>query len=605
MQIDAKDFEKFKRLGISNILELSIIAPVKYFDFRLKKFVPFGTEGLFEIEVKDVIKTQKYLKIETFCVNFQKEMELIFFKYSPYHQKVFWKNVSLFVYGRLEYNFSKFQLIQPKKIPSARVGKIYPSYKTSIRADIFRNLIEKYVKKESLINEGVLEKYAEEIEKIHFPDSSFLESFQKRKGFEDEYLKALKFVEIYNHLKELKSKRKFLPALMNCKKDIEPFLKNLPFVLTKDQLKAIYDIKKDIAKNIAARRVIIGDVGSGKSIVMFATAFLAYPNRTILMAPTTILANQLYDEAKKYLPSYIKIALITSSSKEEYLDDFHFIIGTHALLYKNLPKACVIMVDEQHRFGTNQRNRLKKLIEQNRKSPHYFQFSATPIPRTQALIDSSLVDFSFIKETPFRKDITSKVVSKEDFKELLVHIKNEIDNNRQVLVVYPLIESSENYRYKSLEEAASFWKKYFQNVFITHGKDREKEDVLIEFRKNGDILLATTVIEVGISLPRLSTVIIVGAENLGLATLHQLRGRVSRTGLKGYCFLYTEDKNNKRLNEFAKVSSGFQIAELDLKYRQSGDLLKGKEQSGKSFRWIDLGQDKEIIEEAKKIVDSL
>ena len=379
-------------------------------------------------------------------------------------------------------------------------------------------------------------------------------------------------------------------------------MENLPFKLTNDQLKAIKDIQIDISKDVAARRVVIGDVGSGKSMVMFATAFLAFPNRSILMAPTTILANQLYEEAKKYLPKEIKTVLVTSSTKEENLENYHFIIGTHALLYKALPKACVIMVDEQHRFGTNQRQKLQKLIADKGESPHYFQFSATPIPRTKALIDSALVDFSFIKETPFKKDITTKVISKENFKELIYHIQKEIAKNHQVLIVYPLIETSENYKYKSLQEAVSFWKKYFKNVYITHGKDREKEEVLLEFREKGEILLATTVIEVGISLPRLSTVVIVGAENLGLATLHQLRGRVSRTGLKGYCFLYTEDKNNKRLIQFSKVKNGFEIAELDLKFRQSGDILTGREQSGKSFKWIELSEDKEIIEEAKRIL---
>jgi len=602
LQIDAKDFEKFKRVGISNILELSIIAPVKYFDFRLKNFIPFGEEGLFHILIKGISKTPKYLKISAYSYNFKKDVELIFFKYSSYHTKIFYESAELFVYGRLELNYSKFQIIQPKKIPESRVGKIYPSYKTTLRADVFRRLIEKYINEKNLIDLGILKDYAKSIVKIHFPDEKFLENFLKQKEFNKEEKNALKFVEIYNYLKELKSKKRYLPSLFRCKKDIKAFLKNLPFELTNDQLKAIKDIQTDISKDVAARRVVIGDVGSGKSMVMFAAAFLAFPNRSILMAPTTILANQLYEEAKKYLPPYIKKAIVTSSNSAKNLENFHFIIGTHALLYKTLPKACVIMVDEQHRFGTNQRKKLQKLIEQNRKSPHYFQFSATPIPRTKALIDSSLVDFSFIKETPFKKDITTKVISKEDFKELIFHIQKEIAKKHQVLIVYPLIETSENYRYKSLEEAASFWKKYFKNVYITHGKDKEKEEVLLEFREKGEILLATTVIEVGISLPRLSTIVIVGAENLGLATLHQLRGRVSRTGLKGYCFLYTEDKNNKRLTQFSKVKNGFEIAELDLKFRQSGDILTGREQSGKSFKWIDLSEDKEIIEKAKRVM---
>lgn len=605
MEIEKNDLEKFKKLGIQNILELSIIAPVKYFDYQIKNYIPSKMEGVFDVKIKDVFKSKKLLRATAYSFNLQKEIEIIFFKYSRYHESLLQKEERLYFYGKVEQKFLKIQLIQPKKISKSKIDKIYPSYKITIRSDIFRRLIERYVSKENLIKEGVLPNIAKNIELIHFPTPSFLDSFQKNGGYKKEFLEALKFVEIFNHLKMLKKKRRVSLSIMSCKKEIEPFLKNLPFLLTNDQLKAIYDIKNDLEKKVAAKRVIVGDVGSGKSIIMFATAFLAYPNRAILMAPTTILANQLYEEAKKYLPAYIRIALVTSASKDESLKNSHFIIGTHALLYKELPKACAIMVDEQHRFGTNQRYKLKQILKEHRKSPHYFQFSATPIPRTKALIDSSLVDFSFIKETPFKKDITTKVISDEDFKELLIHIKNEIKNNRQVLIVYPLIESSKNYKYKSLEEAKFFWKKHFKNIYITHGKDRDKEEVLIEFREKGDILLSTTVIEVGISLPRLSTIIIVGAENLGLATLHQLRGRVSRVGLKGYCFLYTKDKKNKRLNLFSKINSGFEIAELDLRFRKSGDLLTGKEQSGKSFKWIDLGLDEEIIKRVKKIADSL
>ena len=601
MQIEKKDLEKFKKLKISNILELLLITPQNYYDFRVKNYPVLKSQNLVLINIYEVVKNPKYLKIIAFSINFKQNIELIFFRYNSYHLKSFSQGSTMYIYGKVEQNFSKLQIIQPKKISEKNVGKIYTSYKTQIRADIFKNLIDKYLNFENLQKYNIPEKYVKNALTVHYPNEEFFSYYLKYKTFPKEIIEALKFIEIYNYLKKLKRKKRVFPALMRCSKEIEGFLENIPFKLTDDQLKAIYDIKEDLKKQKAARRVIIGDVGSGKSMVMFAAAYLTFPNRAILMAPTTILANQLYEEAKKYLKN-LKIALVTSSSKDEDLEDFHFIIGTHALLYKKLPKACVIMVDEQHRFGTNQRNLLNKLISSKDRSPHFFQFSATPIPRTKALIDSELVDFSFIKQTPFKKDITTKVISKDDFKELLLHIKKEILKKHQVLIVYPLIESKNGYKYKSLEEAASFWRRYFDNVYITHGKDKEKEDILIDFRDKGDILLSTTVVEVGISLPRLSTVVIVGAENLGLATLHQLRGRVSRTGIKGYCFLYTNDKNNKRLQEFSKISSGFEIAELDLKYRKSGDILQGYEQSGKSFRWIDLSEDRSIIEEAKKIV---
>jgi ATP-dependent DNA helicase RecG len=334
-------------------------------------------------------------------------------------------------------------------------------------------------------------------------------------------------------------------------------------------------------------------------MVILAGVYMNYPNKSILMAPTTILANQLYEEAKKFLPNF-KTALVTNKTKKIDLENFDFLIGTHALLYKDLPQATLVMVDEQHRFGTKQRNMLSKLVQSTDLKPHFLQFSATPIPRTQAMIESAHIDVSLITTTPFKKDITTKVIRKKDFKNLISHIKQEISLNRQILIIYPLVEESEAINYQSIDEARGYWEKNFKNVYVTHGKDKEKEQILEEFRDKGDILIATTVVEVGISLPRLSTVIIVGAERLGLATLHQLRGRVSRTGLKGYCFLYTNLEKSARLEEFCKTTNGFEIANLDLRYRNSGDLLKGEAQSGKQFKWVDLATDEKIIKEVKQ-----
>ena len=594
--------QKLLQIGIKGPLELALLAPNSYKDYRIKRYIE-SDEILLDVTIFQIQKLSKITKITAFAHNINKEVELIFFKFASFHQNIFAKKKRLFVTGRVQWQYGKLQLLQPKNIANYKIGKIFPSYKVPIRGDIFEKIKEHYLCKETLMQEGLPEDIAAALYTIHFPDEAFYKEYMKNGGFFGKYLEALKYTEAFVYLRGLKQKKISRKALCRVDEAIDPFYKNLPFTPTQDQKRAIADIQKDLQKDSAARRVIVGDVGSGKSLVMFATAFLARKKRAILMAPTTILAHQLFDEAKKLLPKDMNIALVISDTKEEDLSSYNFIIGTHALLYRTLPSACVVMVDEQHRFGTEQRNRLKKLIESKGASPHFFQFSATPIPRTQALMQSALVDFSFIKQTPFTKDITTKVISKEDFKELLHHITQEIAANHQVLIVYPLVEESEHYEYKSLEEAKAFWQKYFDNVYITHGKDTQKDTILKEFRDKGDILLATTVIEVGISLPRLTTVVIVGAENMGLATLHQLRGRVSRTGLKGYCFLYTKDKNNKRLQEFSKLTSGFDIAELDLKYRKSGDILEGKEQSGKSFRFLNMAEDEEIIKRVKTLLD--
>jgi ATP-dependent DNA helicase RecG len=270
-----------------------------------------------------------------------------------------------------------------------------------------------------------------------------------------------------------------------------------------------------------------------------------------------------------------------------------------------MPKASLVMVDEQHRFGTKQRALLEAMMANEEKKPHYLQFSATPIPRTQAMMQSELIDVSLITSTPFDKDISTSVIGKEDFSGLLEEIKDEIAQEHQVLIVYPLVEESKEIPYQSLDEGRGFWEKKFDNVYVTHGKDKKKEEVLREFREKGDILLATTVVEVGISLPRLTLIVIVGAERLGLATLHQLRGRVGRLGLKSWCYLFTNNKKNNRLKSFTETESGFEIAKLDLQFRNSGDILDGTIQSGMQFKWLNLADDEHIVAVAKKRVGNL
>jgi ATP-dependent DNA helicase RecG len=359
---------------------------------------------------------------------------------------------------------------------------------------------------------------------------------------------------------------------------------------------------QDLNSEIQARRVIIGDVGSGKTIVMLASAFIA--NKSIIMCPTSILANQIYEEAQKYLD--FKITLVTQKSKfkQEDLDSANLLIGTHALLYQKLPQMDLVMVDEQHRFGAMQREQIARMTKQGDKLPHFLQFSATPIPRTQALILSNFVNISLMKDLPFKKTIDTFVIDKTDFKDLMVRIKREIENNNQVILVYPLVEESKNFSYQSLDEAKDFWFNRFEKVYLTHGKDKDKEKVLEDFKNYGNILLTTTVIEVGISLPRLTTIVIVGAERMGLATLHQLRGRVARYGQQGYCFLFTHKKKDRRLKSFANTLDGFRIAEIDLMFRKSGDLLDGSIQSGKSFEFFDEVNDENILLEAKSYLRS-
>jgi ATP-dependent DNA helicase RecG len=439
---------------------------------------------------------------------------------------------------------------------------------------------------------------------LHFPND--LGQIYEQKNVKSNIIQTLKTLEAFNHFKKLQGKRVDFPATVSLVGDEKMFIDSLPFKLTNEQLRTIKEIKSDFA-NIykASKRMIVGDVGSGKTMVILASAMMALPRKSLLMAPTSLLAFQLFEEAQKYLPKETKIALVMQGKMIGDYCKADFIIGTHALLYKDdLPEIDLIMIDEQHRFGTAQRHALEKLSSRGKAKAHMLQFSATPIPRTQAMMDSALIDISLITTTPFDKNITTNLISKENFTSLLSHIQEEIQANHQVLIIYPLVEQSEQIPYQSLAEARGFWEKNFNNVFVTHGKDRDKEKILLDFREQGNILLATTVVEVGISLPRLTMVIVVGAERLGLATLHQLRGRVGRLGLKSWCYLYSHSKTNERLESFSKTMSGFEIAKLDLQFRNSGDILEGTIQSGQKFKWLDMATDEKIISEAKERVYS-
>ncbi|PHR55356.1 MAG: ATP-dependent DNA helicase RecG [Arcobacter sp.] len=611
VSIEEDDLPRFKKVGRFNCIELALLLPNTYEDRTLYTSPKLGESQVLDVEIKSFSSSIKFNKLRFFCFNLNCEIEAVLFQPKPYHRHQFIVGERVFVYGKIELNFNNLQMVQPRIVKDS--GGIVPSYKTPLRLDILKRLIKKYISLSNLKEEGLSEEVAKSLYSLHFP----LE-FPPLEGSEAyaKNLHSLKFAELYNHLKILSGKKESYPALKSFEGEYKTWTKTLPFELTEDQLRAIKKIQKDMSKDVSAKRMIVGDVGSGKTMVILASAYMAKKYGAVLMAPTTVLANQLLEEAQKFLPD-MKVGLVTNkTSKKEDLSQYDFLIGTHALLYRDIKNRALVMIDEQHRFGTAQRNKLSKMMEnKTRRSqrdvsgkaalevqarPHFLQFSATPIPRTQAMINSSLLDVSLIMQTPFKKDIDTKVIHKSDFPELLEHIEAELKEDHQVLIVYPLVEQSEFIEYQSIEEARGFWEGKFEKVYVTHGKDKEKEQVLIDFREKGNILLATTVVEVGISLPELTTVVIVGAERLGLSTLHQLRGRVSRTGLKGYCYLYTNTKKSPRLESFSRTTSGFDIARLDLEYRKSGDLLSGNEQSGQSFKFVDMANDEELIAEVQK-----
>jgi len=593
----------FKKLKIHTLLDLALIIPTSYNDTTLSTTLELGRVHTLEATVVDSSIYAGKLRVTFNLTQSGRRLSSTFFRVTPYHHKLFEVGSSHVIQGKLEEYKGYLQMSQPKSIK--QIGKITPKYKTVLKESEISSLIEAYVSEQNLFNEGLDSKEVATLMHIHFPKS--MEEIYDNGTFKPDFFKVLKFIEAYNHLKKLRGKRADFPALHALTGDIKPFIDNLPFMLTKEQNEVILHIKQDLSsEQKAAKRMVVGDVGSGKTMVILASVMMALPYKSILMAPTSLLSLQLYEEACKHLPKEVKVALVMQGKDEGDYVEADFIIGTHALLYKeDLPEASLVMVDEQHRFGTKQRQSLEALVSTNEKRAHFIQFSATPIPRTQAMMESELLDVSLITTTPFEREVLTQTIGKQDFPNLLTHIKDEIAEDHQVLIIYPLVEQSTEVPYQSLEESRGFWEEKFENVYVTHGKDKQKEEVLLEFRGKGNILLATTVVEVGISLPRLTLIVIVGAERLGLATLHQLRGRVGRNGLKSWCYLYSNFPANERLTQFTKTTNGFDIAKLDLKFRDSGDILDGTIQSGQRFKWLDMAEDEEVVSYAKVRLGSL
>ena len=598
MKIKESELALFKKLQIKSAIDLALLFPKKIENLNLSETPKENEICTQKVIINSVNFRSNQLFGLAYCESWKQNIRFVFFRANKWHSGICKLGEELIFNAKLTLFNNVWQFNNPKIITKA--GGFYPKYNISGIKDIqIQNLIQNYVTFENLQESGIEEKYIHLLLALQSFDEKAFAMHQNLERFSED----LKYIEIYNFLKRLKAKKNHSKAYKIDIFNIQSWLKELPFTPTKDQCNALKDIEGDLNSKEAKRRVIMGDVGCGKTLVLLGAALMVYPKQAILMAPTSILANQLYEEARKLLPDFMDILLIKGGKKEKdlqiHIKKANLIIGTHALIHLESHNAVLVMIDEQHRFGSAQRQKIHTLNE-NELSPHFIQFSATPIPRTLSMIQSELVQFSFIKQMPFKKDISTFCIQNEDFARLNEKIGEEIAKNHQIIIIYPLVNASDSIPYLSLEQAREYWESRYEKVFVTHGQDKQKDEILKRFRDSGNILLSTTVVEVGISLPRLSTIVIVGAERLGLATLHQLRGRVSRTGLKSTCYLYTKLKEiPSRLKEFANTLDGFEIAELDLKNRLSGDFLDGFMQHGNEFKFFNFSSDEAILQKAK------
>lgn len=587
MKFEPSDKENLEKIGVTSLLDLALVLPKSYDDLSIKN-APNEGENVVEIEVKFQSRKASILQVSAFCITWQCQIKIIIFNARKWHFGTFKTGKKMFIHAKSSFAYGAWQFVNPRVV--TKIGEILPHFKRDLKDSTITNLINKYITTKNLLSQGLKQNEANLLLNLHKNNLQSIEILSNLKENE-EIFNTLKFVEIYNYMKKLSGKKIEFMAKKIDIFDIASWLDSLPFKPTQDQLSALNDIKDDFISQKATKRVIMGDVGSGKTLVMLGAALMVYPQNAILMAPTSILAEQIYSEAKRLLPNFMNVMLVKSGDKNLDFNGVNLTIGTHVLLYNDLPKTSLVMIDEQHRFGSNQRQKINLLTKDGDFRAHFLQFSATPIPRTLSLIQSQLVNFSFLKTVPYEKHIHTCVIQNDGFRDLIAHIKREIEFGKQVIIVYPLVEESEVSNYQSLDEAKEFWLKNFSNVYITHGKDKNKEQVLIDFRDKGLLLLTTTVVEVGISLPKLSIIVIVGVEKLGLASLHQLRGRVGRNGGEGWCYLYTKLKTiPPRLKEFSSTLDGFKVAKIDLKNRQSGDILDGTMQHGATFEFYDMDE---------------
>lgn len=638
-----------KELGIHHYEDLINFFPNRYIDrtryFKINELQKNDTEvqiigKIINVKTVEFGKAKKRL-VATF-VDETGQIELTWFQGHKWIRESLKINIPYVIFGKTNNFNGQFSMAHPemelfseheKSLRSA-MQPVYPSTETLTNRGISNRVINKMMQQlfvetqakfietlpDSLLQELKLIPKNAALFNIHFPKSQeLLSKAQLRLKFEE-----LFFIQLQLITKNLIRKHKIKGHAFTVVGDnFNNFFQNhLPFELTNAQKKVLKEIRNDMGTNAQMNRLLQGDVGSGKTIVALMSMLIALDNgfQSCLMAPTEILANQHFNGLSELAKDLnINIKILTGSTKtsdrkiiHEELENgtLHILIGTHALLedkvkFHNLGLA---IIDEQHRFGVEQRS---KLWQKNEIPPHVLVMTATPIPRTLAMSLYGDLDVSVIDELPpGRKPI--QTVHRYDSNRLKVwkFIKDEIAKGRQIYIVYPLIQESETMDYKDLMDGYESISRDFPllhySISIVHGKMKpaDKDAEMKRFSEGKtNIMVATTVIEVGVNVPNASVMIIESAERFGLSQLHQLRGRVGRGAEQSYCILMSSFKLSNdskiRLETMCKTNDGFEIAEVDLKLRGPGDIM-GKQQSGVlNLQIADLVKDKDILTVAR------
>lgn len=638
-------------LGISTVEDLLTFYPIRYIDkSKIYKIGDLTKEPDADIQLKGKITDIQevvYEKGKRLSAKFRDEtgtMDLVWFRYTNWMKDSIPLNKEIFIFGKVSFFNGNFSMSHPEieaDEKKALYGTLLPVYsgseklsKRGISNKFFQNVIYSLLKDlPNLISENLpnyLMKSLKLMDRInayydiHFPKNfKQFEEADRRLKFEEAF-----FFQLGYGLKKLHQKTKSFGNPFPIVGDYfnNFYENNLPFELTNAQKRVLKEIRTDMKRSTQMNRLLQGDVGSGKTMVALLTMLIAMDNgfQSCLMAPTEILAQQHFNSIQELLENTgIKVRLLTGSSKTSERKIIHeelengelsILIGTHAILedkvkFKNLGLA---IIDEQHRFGVAQR---AKLWAKNNIPPHILVMTATPIPRTLAMSFYSDLDVSVIDELPAnRKPIITAHRREKDRLSVYQFCREEIEKGRQIYFVYPLIEESETLDYKNLmeglESVMNFFKSY--NVTMVHGRMKPAEkDINMQFFASGQaqIMVATTVIEVGVNVPNASVMVIESSERFGLSQLHQLRGRVGRGAEQSYCILMSDDKLSKesrtRIKTMVQTNDGFKISEVDMELRGPGDIL-GTQQSGVvDFKKLSLIEDSAIIKASKLAVEKI
>lgn len=639
-------------LGLSTVEDFLTFYPLRYIDkSKIHKVGDLTEDAEAEIqlkgritEIQEVGYGQGKKRMTAKFRDASGTLELVWFRYSKWMKEQIPLNQEIFIFGKINYFNGSFSMPHPeieideKKALSGTLLPVYPGSeklaKRGLSNKFFQTVLADIVKNlPSIIQENLPDALMTKLKiigrmhafyHIHFPkDLAHFEHASRRLKFEEAFFFQLGYGLKKQHHKASVPGNPFPKVGVNFKSFYDHFL---PFELTNAQKRVLKEIRTDMKKPVQMNRLLQGDVGSGKTMVALLSMLIALDNgfQSCIMAPTEILSQQHFNSIQELLENTdVKVRLLTGSTKKAARKIIHdellsgelsILVGTHAVLedivkFKNLGLA---IIDEQHRFGVAQRARL---WAKNRIPPHILVMTATPIPRTLAMSFYSDLDVSVIDEMPVgRKAIITAHRREKDRLYVFRFAKEEIEKGRQIYFVYPLIEESETLDYKNLLENFGHIVEFFEgkNVTMLHGrmKPDEKEAAMQYFASGkSEIMVATTVIEVGVNVPNASVMIIESAERFGLSQLHQLRGRVGRGAEQSYCILMTSDKLTKesrtRIKTMTETNDGFKISEVDMQLRGPGDIL-GTQQSGVvDFKKLDLRTDGKIIKAAKNAVEHL